>query len=117
MAEVITLPSGKMIRAYNGLGIIGSEEPIDGRDRQCGEPLLTSACLRAIRRSHHPLTVQSIPVSRQAWFSDRACFGRSLAGKDTGGLGRSQRASPRPLRAVGVMQVFLALGGLATGGC
>ena len=29
MAEVITLPSGKMIRAYNGLGIIGSEEPIE----------------------------------------------------------------------------------------
>ena len=37
-----------MIRACNGLGIIGSEEPFDGRDRQCGEPLLTSACLREV---------------------------------------------------------------------
>ena len=48
MAEDITLLLSKMIRACYGLGIIGSEEPDRGRDRQCGEPLLPSACLREV---------------------------------------------------------------------
>jgi hypothetical protein len=45
--EDITLPADKVIRACNGLGIIGSEEPpAGGRDRQCGEPRFPSAYLR-----------------------------------------------------------------------
>ena len=46
----------------------------------CYLPLLCAKLMtRPIRRSRHPLTVQSFPVSCQALFGDRACFGRSLS--------------------------------------
>ena len=41
--------SGSGVRACNGFGYIGSEEPLgSGRDRQCGEPRLSSAYLRKV---------------------------------------------------------------------
>jgi hypothetical protein len=43
------LPTGKVIRACNGFRYHRIRETVvDGRDRQCGEPLLISACLREV---------------------------------------------------------------------
>jgi hypothetical protein len=85
-AEVITLPVGKVIRACNGFRYHRIRETIVyGRDRQRGEPLLISACLRRVLGSTNPTiappsTVQSFPVSRRAWIIDRARFGRLFPG-------------------------------------
>jgi hypothetical protein len=66
MAEAITLPAGKVIRAYTGLGIIGSEDHLRGRDRQCGEPhyLLLVCAGSWHNRSDDHATLDGLNLSR-----------------------------------------------------
>ena len=66
MAEDITLPSGKMIRAYNGLGIIGSEDQLivgTGSAVSPFYPLLVCAKL-ARDRSDDRITLDGLKHSR-----------------------------------------------------
>jgi hypothetical protein len=86
-------------RAYNGFGNIGSEEPsIVVGTGSAVSPVFPSACLRRVTGKTDPTivppsTVYSVPVSCQAWFSDRARFGRSFPGTH-------QAREPRRFRPV-----------------
>jgi hypothetical protein len=74
-------------RACSGVEYIGSEEPRDrGRDRQCGEPRLTSAFLRKVGSRTDPTIpppFDGLKLFRllPGWFSDRPGFGRSFPGE------------------------------------
>jgi hypothetical protein len=105
MAEDITLLLSKMIRAYYGFRCHRTRRTIFmvGTGSAVSPCYLLLVCAklmtRPFRRSHHPLTVQSFPVSRQAWFSDRACFGRLF-------LGHIRQRSPDAPTSVSVHRDF-----------